>query len=746
MQFPVKGKEKEYLLIFTTTPWTVPGNVALAVNKKILYVLAEINDSRYWIAEKRLEELEQKYKIIEKKKGKDLEGMEYIMPYASLDVQKDSPHNVVLWDLANEEEGTGIVHIAPGSGAEDHQLGKKIGLPSIEVLDGAGIYIKGLGSFSGKRYSVVNDEVIKDLQQKGFMYKVAPYPHRYPHCWRCSSELVFRLVDEWYIKCTDEFRNKLIRENDTINWYPKYGKARQKHWFENMGDWLISRKRYYGLPLPIWECLCGNVEVIGSLEELKKKAIKQDVSKIDKLPSIHKPWIDDIKIVCPKCSKEVKRIPEVGDAWLDAGIVAFSTMGPHLQNKEEWKKWYPADFITEGYIDQFRGWFNALFWASVALTGKVCFKNLFGYERLLAEDGKEMHKSWGNAVAFDEAAKKVGADPMRLLYTQNDPSQDIRFGYNVLKDPSRDLLVLLNISKLIKQTKKVQVKNIEGIWILSKMNSLIETVTKELDLLHPHLAIRALKDFWLNDLSRGYIQFVRDKINQDDKETIYVLTEVYMTLLKLCAPFIPFITEQIWQILKQKSIVKEESVHLSGWPKTDKTRRKVALEIKMVIVTKIIEIGLAERSKEKMGLRWPLAKATILGGDYKFDKDLISILKSQLNVKNIEFRESHADAKSIAVDLDMTITPELEAEGYARELSRFIQNHRRKMGLKKEDLVKTYILVDDKFKHILDERKDFIKERTNSKKLEIVTTGKERFKNKVEFSIKNKKGEVEVVL
>ncbi|MBS3155401.1 class I tRNA ligase family protein, partial [Candidatus Woesearchaeota archaeon] len=271
MRFPVKGKFNEYFLIFTTTPWTVPASGV------------------YWLAESRLQELNGKYTTLEKKKGKELEGLKYEMPYKDFESQEKSPHEVVLWDFASGEEGTGIVHIAPGCGAEDFDLGKRKGFPAISPLDDAGIYADGFGKFSNKKYSEVNQLVLEDMKERRFIYKIEPYEHRYPHCWRCSEELVFRLVDEWYIK-HKEIKNKLIAENKKVKWYPEYGKIRQEDWFNNMGDWLISRKRYWGLPLPIWECECGEIEVIGSLKELKEKAI--DKKKVDALPEIHRPWID----------------------------------------------------------------------------------------------------------------------------------------------------------------------------------------------------------------------------------------------------------------------------------------------------------------------------------------------------------------------------------------------------------------------------------------------------------------------
>ena len=728
MQFPVKGKSDEYFLIFTTTPWTVPANVAIAVNKNTDYVLVENDGIKYWLAKSRLEELNGKQKILETKKGKELEGVEYIMPYASLEPQKHSPHKVVLWDLASEEEGTGIVHIAPGCGAEDFDLGKKIGLPAISPLDEAGIYKEGYEEFSLKKYSEVNEKVLEDMEQRRFVYKIEPYKHRYPHCWRCGEELVFRLVDEWYIKC-DEIRDKLIKENKKIGWYPEYGKGRQEEWFKNMSDWLISRKRYWGLPLPIWECECGWFDVIGSLKELKEKAINK--KKVDKLPEIHRPWIDEVKIKCGKCGREVSRVLDVGDAWLDAGIVPFSTIGPYLDDKEYWNKWFPADLISENMPGQFRGWFNALFWSSITLTGKAPFKALFGYETLKDEKGEEMHKSKGNAIWFDDAVEKIGVDPMRLLYCLQDPSQELKFGFNVIKEPKNNLNILYNISRLVEDFKKTKINKIEDKWILSCFENLIKKVTNELDALHPHLATRDLVDFWLNNLSRRYIQIVRGRISERDKEALFVLNEVYIRLLKLCAPIIPFTTEKIWQELGDKKIVKDESVHLSDWPKFDAGKVDDKLEQDMNIVFEIIEKGLAARDEAKIGLKWPLSCAYVEGGE-KIKVELLEIVKKQLNVKNVDVKSG----KEISVELNTEITPELEAEGYAREISRKVQAGRKKAGLVKSDKIKLCLEVDDNLKEILASQLDFIKDRVNAVG---VVFGDERYKYEFEEKIKDKK-------
>jgi isoleucyl-tRNA synthetase len=721
MQFPMKEDPNTYFLIFTTTPWTIPANVAIAVNPNITYAKVDNDAVKYWLAESRLSELNGDYKILEKKSGEKLKGLEYVMPYASLEAQKGAPHKVVLWDLASGEEGTGIVHIAPGCGAEDFDLGKKEGLPAISPLDDAGVFKEGYSEFSLRKYSDVTKAVLDDLDQRRFVYKVVPIKHRYPHCWRCGEELVFRTVDEWYIKSKD-IRPLLIKENKKINWFPEYGKKRQEEWFKNMGDWLISRKRYWGLPLPIWECSCGELEVIGSLEELKEKAV--DKKKVDALPEIHRPWIDEIEIKCKKCGKNAKRVLDVGDAWLDAGIVMFSTLN-YLQNKEEWKKWYPADLISENMPGQYRGWFNAISWAGVALSGKAPFKAMFGYETLKDEKGEEMHKSKGNAIWFDEAVEKMGADPMRLLYCLQEPTQELRFGFNAIKEPKAALIILFNISKLIKKSKEIKkFESAEDKWILSRLNSTIEEVTKELENLHPHKATAALQNFWINELSRSYIQFVRDRIAEEDEDAKAVLKKVYVELLKLCAPIIPFITEKIWQEFRKEKIVEEESVHLCDWPKADKKKINKALEENFVEVRKIIESGMAERDQAKIGLRWPLARATVLMNDDQRGentmKELEELIGRQLNVKQVEFKFSKANEGHLGVELDTVITPELESEGFARELARKIQAERKDKGLQKIDVIELKISVSDRLTTLLKEHLVFLQERTNAKKIGFV--------------------------
>jgi len=737
MRFPVKGKKDEYFLIFTTTPWTVPANVALAVNSKLNYVKAENEGKKYWIVESQTEKiLKGKFKIIEKKTGKQLVGLKYEMPYAFFPEQKNSPHKVVSWELASAEEGTGIVHIAPGCGAEDYDLGKRENLPAISPLNEAGFYYNDWENFSGKKYSEVNKLVLKDLEEKGFVYKIEPYKHRYPHCFRCGEELVFRLVDEWYIKA-DEIREKLKLENEKIMWFPEYGRKRQSEWFDNMSDWLISRKRYYGLPLPIWECSCGELEVIGSLEELKEKAIKG----IKELKEIHRPWIDNVFLKCKKCGKEMKRVSDVGDAWLDAGIVPFSTIGPYLKNKKEWEKWFPADFICENMPGQYRGWFNALFWASVAITEEGPFKAILGYETVKDENGREMHKSLGNAIWAKEALEKIGADPLRLTFCLHDPDKELWFGWNTPKDAITALNVLWNLGQLlieVKQIKKNKSANLIDKWIISRLNTTIKETTQSLEKFKPHLAAKTIVSFWLDELSRGYIQFIRERLGEQDKEALSTFFEVYLNLIKLCSPMIPFITELIYQNLKEKFGLKQESIHLCEWPKYDEKMIDEKLEQEMSVMRQIIEKIMAARAEVKINVRWPLAAAEVSGIEI-LNNELQELIKKQCNLKKIIFKKSKE--KEISVKLDTKMSDELEAEGFAREIARRVQEARKKASLRVGDKIELVLQLNKKIASLLEkfEQTDYIEQKTNAVKFEIADLKKEikGYKNKAEDKIRD---------
>jgi len=648
MKFPILGKKNEYLLIFTTTPWTIPADVALAVHPNKYYVKVKQGDEYFLLIETRTDELKGKFEIVQKLIGSDLVGLVYEMPYAGLPAQKNAKatYPVVGWDLVSDEEGTGIVHIAPGCGPEDYELGQVERLPAISPLNEEGIYTEGYDWLTDKYASDADLLIIKDLKKRGFIYKIEDYTHRYPHCWRCKTKLIFRLVPEWYIKA-DKIREKLIEENKKIKWYPEYGQKRQEAWFNNMREWMISQKRYWGLPLPIWECPCGHFEVIGSLAELKKKAVKG----IKQLKEIHKPWIDNVIIKCPKCKKEVKRIPDIGITWLDAGIVPFSTIGPYLKNKKYWKEWFPAEFICENLPGQYRGWFNAILWSSITLANKACFKAILGYESVKDEKGQEMHKSLGNVIWAKDALNKIGADPLRLAFCLHDPEKEFWFGYNSCDEAKKALNVLLNTHILILKTaeylkinpSKSKLNNqklkLEDKWILSRLNSLIENYTKELESLHPHIATAQIKDFWLEDLSRGYVHFIRERLARKDKTALMVLYFSYFELLKLLAPITPFITEQTYHDFKSQFKLKEESIHLLAWPKPDKRLIDTSLEKEISLIKEIASSILALREKAGRGIRWPIKSAIIVTKDKSIKNDVTThqaIICRMANVQAIE--------------------------------------------------------------------------------------------------------------
>jgi isoleucyl-tRNA synthetase len=668
MQFPVQGKKDEFFLVWTTTPWTVPADVAIAVNPNFTYVKAKLAGKCFWLAESRLSVLEGKYEIAEKKHGTKLVGLKYNMPYKDFDAQKGAAHRVVAWDLVSGEDGTGIVHIAPGCGPEDYVLGKAEKLTEPSPLDEEGGFLPGYGWLSGKHVSEVNQKVLDDLQKRGFIYKLEKIKHRYPHCTRCQTELVFRLVDEWYI-AVDDMRQKLIDENKKIRWSPEQGQRYEEDWLNNMSDWLISRKRYYGLPLPIWECECGHFEVIGSVAELKKKA----VSGFSKMKELHRPWVDEVKIKCPKCQSVVSRVKDTGDVWLDAGMVPFFTLD-YLTNKKFFDTWYPADLVIECGPGQYRCWFYSMLLHGTFLTGKAPFKSIMTDELVKGEDGKEMHKSWGNAIWFDEAADKVGADIMRWKYCTQDIGKELWFGWKGLAEQKKNLNVLWNLANYLQiyfgkgfKPKKFEAKSPADRWILSKLESLKKKVNTELDALQPHLAALELQDFFLNAFSREYVHFVRDTLAEDTKEkenTLQVMYKVMLDLLTLLSPFIPFTTEKIYQDVFRK-LQKEESIHLVDWPAFDEKNIDTKLESEVKIAQELTSTIFALREKLQRSVRWPIKSAIIVTEDHNVKNAVAKqneLIKTPSNVLTVEVRHELTGISHSVKPNHSTIAPKAKKD------------------------------------------------------------------------------------
>lgn len=756
LTFPIVGPNDEYLLVWTTTPWTIPANVAVAVNPDIDYSLLEIGKRKYWVAKEAKDRIfsGEKTREVKVTKGAKLVGLRYngafdSLPKVTKSIRNDKFHTVIATDNlilpVTADEGTGMVHIATSSGAEDFNLGKKYGLPIIEIITDDATYLEGLGILSGKNAKKHPEIILEYLEKSSkdgecFYYKTEKYTHRYPACWRCKTELVWKITDEWYIsmdkpaKITNsrfQIPNGGIKEDwskdeeiksypdtrtlrermkvvaEKINWIPEFGLDREMDWLTNMHDWLISKKnRYWGLALPIWECKkCHNFEVIGSKDELKEKCVSGWKDFEGKSP--HKPQIDLIKIKCEKCGAVMNRIEPVGNPWLDAGIVPFSTISKsnkacgliagkekpfYLENKNEWEKWFPVDFITESFPGQFKNWFYALIAMSTVLEDTNPFKTVLGFGTLFGEDGRPMHKSWGNSIEFNEGADKIGVDVMRWMFAKANPSENMLFGYKVADEIRRRFhLKLWNVYNFFvtysnldgwkpgKNKKPGKVSNVLDRWILIRLKELTDSVTDSLEKYDTSKASNDIEKF-VDDLSLWYIRRSRDRVgpakeSEKDANNFYATTyHVLCVLSKLFAPFLPFLSEIIY-----KNLTREDSVHLSDWPKNDTkiTESEKKLTTHMQKIREIIEIVHAERKEKQIPVRQPLNKLKIT--NYKLQiKDIEKLLLDEVNVKNVEFKDGKGEIKTT---LDTTITPELREEADVRDIVRKIQEERKKIGL-----------------------------------------------------------------
>lgn len=735
VKIPVEGEKNTFFLVWTTTPWTLPANVALAVHPDLQYCRVKDKNGDIYILLKEKFNLIKNGKIIESFLGKKLENLKYQGLFDELPEVKKSlgnyKHSVVLWDEVTAEEGTGIVHSAPGCGQEDFILSKKLNLPVINPTDDESKYRSGFDFLTGKLVTEVKDLIFQNLEKKGVVFKIEDYLHRYPTCWRCKSELIFRLVDEWYISM-EKIRNDLIKVAKQINWIPPFGLERELDWLENMQDWLISKKRYWGLVLPIFECTkCGDFEVIGSKEELKERAVYGWQQFEGHSP--HRPFVDEVKIKCLKCGSLVSRITDVGNPWLDAGIVPFSTLN-YFTDKKYWQKWFPHDFICESFPGQFKNWFYSLIVMSTVLENKYPSKTIFGYSTVVDENGQEMHKSKGNAIWFDEAVEKIGADVMRWMYSRANPIYNLRFGYNVAEETRRKLLFLWNsyvffttyvskgdISKLKNEISPVDIesKDLLDQWIISRLENLIKDTTKSLDKYDAAVASRKIEEFFIEDLSLWYIRRSRRKFQKPKNkneliETSQILYFVLMTLVKLMAPFTPFLSEYIYQSLKKKEDI--ESVHLCDWPHFNSKLINLKLEEKMKITRDIVSLSLAERNKFHIKVRQPLSKLSVENLKWKIENDFIDLIKEEVNVKEVDFLLGDGELK---IKLDTKITPELKKEGILRDIIRYIMNIRKKLGLSKEDKINVYFDFPENFNWIIEEFGSFIKKEIYAKNLEF---------------------------
>ncbi len=708
LKFPIVDKEssgtgsgknspaasQEALLVWTTTPWTLTSNVAAAVGPDLTYVKVKQKEDGwiYYLAKEAAENsLIGDYEIMGELKGSDMVGWVYDGPFDDLSEVKTQfaahnyRHRVIAWKDVGADEGTGIVHIAPGCGAEDYDLSQEYDLPVIAPLDENGIYVQGFDWLTGQHVNDVTEDIFARLRSNGAYYRKQRYPHRYPHCWRCGEELVYRLVDEWFINTGplyDKPRSELSEEEkanslryqimdvvDQIRWVPGFGHDREIDWLHNMHDWMISKKRYYGLALPIWVCedsSCGHFHVVGDEHELKERAIEGWAEFEGHAP--HRPYIDAVKIACPECGGRSSRISDVGNPWLDAGIVAYSTLG-YRNDPKFWDKWFPADWISESFPGQFRNWFYSLLAQSTVMTNRPPFMNLFGYASLLAEDGREMHKSWGNAIEFNEAADIMGADTMRWLFTSHKPEQNLLFGYNAGNETRRQFMIpiwnvysfLVTYAKLdnwspgddlnpaLGKPKSNVVSPVSSNaqldeWILTRLDETTLEVTTHLEDYRAERATATLEAL-LDDLSNWYVRRSRRRFwkseADDDKTAAYAtLYTLLVQMIKLLAPFIPFTTEAIYQNLVRNVFTDAPtSLHHTYWPQADPDTLDKALLGKMRLAINVAGLGRSARSAADFKLRQPLAKARVNVGTQREQQDLldlVDVLTEEINVKEIE--------------------------------------------------------------------------------------------------------------
>lgn len=649
VKLPVKGKDFK-LVAWTTTPWTLSANVALAVNPEFEYVKVNFEGENIVLGKDRLSVLKQKnIEILETFKGSDLVGLEYETCFPELSEQKFT-HKIVAWDMVDKVEGTCVVHIAPGCGAEDFELGQSLNLPEICPINEQGVMLENTGFLAGKKTTDVVDLVVNRLKSDGKLLYAHKYKHSYPFCWRCKTDLVYKLISAWFIK-VDEIRPMALKAIEDVEFKPDFAKKRMIDWLNNMGDWNISRSRFYGLPLPFYVCeKCGKVHVIGSLEELKKRAVNPEL--VDKLPNIHKPWIDDIKIKCD-CGEVVSRVPEVGDVWLDAGITPFSTK-KYFSDKKFFKENFPSDYVCE-MIEQIKLWFYSLLMMSVVLTGKAPYKKLVTYQYVKDENGGEFHKSGGNSLEADKVADQVGADVVRYLYSSSSPVNDMRFGFNLTDEARRKLLAFWNIytffntyacidnPDLAHFKPKEENLSISDKWLVESINKFVEDSDKNYTEDKSYLVVKDFEKL-VDDISNFYIRSNRKRFwkseNKEDQMTAYwCLYNAIKSLIRVMTPVIPFVTEYIWQNMVRE-IEKDEAecIMLSGFPKKiyDKDFSKILEET--AVARDIMSTAQRLRNEHQIKVKQPLKIMYIAGRDGIVDvaNDFGDIIKDELNVKELK--------------------------------------------------------------------------------------------------------------
>jgi len=705
VRFPLLDRPGEALVVWTTTPWTLPANVAAAVQPEATYGRRENGE---WVAVERYPDEE----FDETVRGEQLVGRRYEGPFDYLPPQQGVEHRVIPWDEVSLTEGTGIVHIAPGAGTEDFELSRVHRLPVLNAIDESGRMLPEYGELAGRTTDAVAEPVIESLRERGLLVEAGTVEHRYPICWRCKTPLLFRVVDDWFISA-EEIRTPMLEANATVEWVPPFYKLRMDDWLRNMGDWNISRKRYFGLPLPFYPCSCGHLNVIGSLSELEERAVRG----FDQLQELHRPWIDAVVIRCGQCGGEAHRIPEVGDAWLDAGIVHFSTLGwqnpewipdgnatgaahgltnAPLPDHAYWEEWFPADWVTESR-EQIRLWFYSQSFMAVTLDGRSPYRAVLTYERVRDETGREMHKSTGNAIDAAEALERMGADVVRWLFTEQIPSQNINFGYGPADEVKRRLLTFWNSVSFF-----VTYANIAGWdpgmdagepqsldrWLASRTAQLVRDATEAYERYWTPAVTAAFASF-SDDLSNWYIRRSRRRFWDGDPAALGALWKALTGALQVIAPVMPFLAEHVWRNL----VSKDESVFLAGWPEPEEADDEVLGEVREVRA--VVTLGRQARDASRLKHRQPLRRLVVQGAERAASH--VDEIRDELRVKEVEFGEVEATELRVKPNLPLLgpkLGKELGAVRTALEAGEFEQLDGGRFRAAGHELEPTEVLVE----------------------------------------------------
>ncbi len=676
VKFKVKG-EDAYFLAWTTTPWTLPSNVALCVNPVETYVRVRKEGTTYIMAEALVEKvLESDFEILDRFDGKSLEYKEYEPLFDFVDPKKKAWF-VTCDDYVTLTDGTGIVHIAPAFGEDDSRIGRKYDLPFIQLVNSKGEMTKET-KWEGVFVKKADPLVLKDLKENGKLFAAPTFEHSYPHCWRCDTPLIYYARESWYIKMT-EVKDDLIRNNQTINWIPEsIGKGRFGDWLENVQDWAISRNRYWGTPLNVWQCSCGAMHSIGSIEELKSMS-----ENCPEHIELHRPFIDAVTIKCPECGGQMKRVPEVIDCWFDSGSMPFAQHHYPFENKEVFEQQFPADFISEA-VDQTRGWFYSLLAVSTLIFNKAPYKNVIVLGHVQDENGQKMSKSKGNAVDPMDALREYGADAIRwYFYINSAPWLPNRFYGKAVQEGQRKFMGTLwntyafyvlyaEIDQFDPTKHKLEYDQLTVMdkWLMSKLNSLIKEVDEDLANYKVTEAARALQVF-TDEMSNWYVRRCRDRfwakgMEQDKVSAYMTLYTALVTLSKLAAPMIPFMTEQIYQnLVRNVDKSAPESIHLCDYPQVNEQLIDKKLEVDMDEVLDIVVLGRAARNEANIKNRQPISDMYVKS-DNVLDKFYTDIIKDELNVKQVSFRDDVEDF------VNYTFKPQLKTVGpkYGKQLGK----------------------------------------------------------------------------